>query len=120
MKGVLIVGHGSRRKETERTLETIVEMMQKHIKETPIEIAYMEFSERSIPSGLDALIAQGVQEIAVVPYFLFDGVHIKEDIPQAIEKHKSAHPKIKFKIGKPLGADERLAAVLSDRILECL
>jgi len=92
----------------------------KELRETPAEIAYMEFSERSIPAGLDALIAQGVDDIAVVPYFLFDGVHIREDIPRMIEEYKSAHPKITFKMGNPLGADRRLAAILTDRISECL
>jgi len=120
MKGVLIVGHGSRRKETAQILESVVEMARKKLQETPTEIAYMEFSERDIPVGLDALIAQGVDDIAVVPYFLFDGVHIREDIPQMIEEYKSAHPTIKFKMGNPLGADQRLAAVLVDRISECL
>jgi len=120
MKGILIVGHGSRRKETEQILESVVETARKSLQEIPTEIAYMEFSERNITASLDALIAQGVDDIAVVPYFLFDGVHIKEDIPQAIEEYKSAHPKIKFKMGSPLGADRRLAAILVDRVSECL
>jgi len=120
MKGLLIVGHGSRRKETEQILESVVEMARKKLPEIPAEIAYMEFSKRDIPAGLDSLIAQGVDDIAVVPYFLFDGVHIREDIPQMIGEYKSAHTEIKFKMGNPLGADRRLAAVLADRISECL
>ena len=120
MKGVLIVGHGSRRKETERILESVVEMAGKKLREIPAEIAYMEFSERNITAGLDALIAQGVDDIVVVPYFLFDGVHIREDIPQMIEEYKSGHPNIKFKMGNPLSADRRLAAILADRVSECL
>jgi len=120
MKGVLIVGHGSRRKETELTLESIVAMAKKNLVDTPMEVAYMEFSERTIPAGLDSLITQGVDEIAVVPYFLYDGIHIREDIPEALEEYKSAHPGIKIKMGKPLGEDQRLAAILTDRIHQCL
>jgi len=123
MKGVLIVGHGSRRKETERILISIVEMTKKNLPELKIEISYMEFGERNIPSGLDMLSKQGVNEIAVVPYFLFDGIHIQEDIPEELEKYKKAHPDIKIVMGKPLGEDERLAAILTDRVqgaLECL
>ena len=120
MRGVLIVGHGSRRKETEFILESVVEMAKKKISEMPMEIAYMEFSERTIPAGLDSLITQGVDEIAVVPYFLYDGIHIREDIPEALEEYKSEHPGIKIKMGKPLGEDERLAAILTDRIRQCM
>jgi sirohydrochlorin ferrochelatase len=116
MKGVLIVGHGSRRKETELILESVVEMARKGLPEMPVEIAFMELSESSIPVGLDALAAQGANEIAVVPYFLYDGVHIREDIPEALEEYMTVHPKIKITMGKPLGEDERLGAILADRI----
>ena len=119
MKGVLVVGHGSRRKETELVLQSVVNMAQDELlAEMPIEIAYMEFGERNIPAGLDVLVAGGVDEIAVVPYFLFDGVHIREDIPAALEQYKSANPNIKLTMGSPLGEDPRLAAILVDRIME--
>jgi len=120
MKGVLIVGHGSRRKETEQILESVVAAARKKLPEVLTEIAYMEFSEQSIPVGLDKLIIRGVDEIAVVPYFLFDGVHIKEDIPEALEEYKTMHPGLKITMGKPLGEDKRLAEILVDRIMECL
>jgi len=120
MKGVLIVGHGSRRKETEQTLEKVVEMAKLKLPETPMEIAYMEFSKQDIPAGLNALVWQGADEIAVVPYFLFDGMHIQKDIPEALAEYGVAHPKIKISMGSSLGADERLAAILADRIMECL
>jgi len=120
MKGVLIVGHGSRRKETEHILESVVDMTRQELPEIIIEIAYMEFSNQGIPDGLDALARQGVAEIAVVPYFLYDGIHIKEDIPHALEEYRAAHPSISITMGNPLGSDKRLAAILADRIRECL
>jgi len=120
MKGVLIVGHGSRRKETEQILESVVKTARQKLPETPVEIAYMEFSGQTIHAGLDALIGQGALEIAAVPYFLFDGVHIQKDIPEALEEYRVKNPTIKITMGKPLGADERLAAILTDRIRECL
>lgn len=120
MKGVLIVGHGSRQKSTGQILEAVVEMARLKLPETLIETAYMEFGERTIPSGLDMLIERGADEIAVVPYFLFDGIHIREDIPKALDEFEAAHPHLRIVMGKPLGADERLASILSDRIRECL
>ena len=88
--------------------------------ETLVEIAYMEFSERNIPSGLDALIRQGARKIAVAPYFLFDGIHIREDIPQALNEYKEANPNVEIALGRPFGADERLAAILAERVREIL
>ena len=120
MKGILIVGHGSRRKETERTLASVVETARKQLPVMPLEIAYMEFGERNIPAGLDILTGKGATEIAVVPYFLYDGMHIRKDIPETLEAYKSTHPGIVITMGSPLGEDERLGAILADRIRECM
>jgi len=123
MKGVLIVGHGSRRIETEETLKSVMNMAQIKIPDIPMKIAFMEFGQPDIPTGLDALIDIGADEIAVVPYFLFDGMHIREDIPQIIDDYKSSHSNIQITLGKPLGADRRIADVLAERIsgaLKCL
>jgi sirohydrochlorin ferrochelatase len=120
MKSVLIVGHGSRQKSTEQTLESVVEMTRRSLPGTLIEIAYMEFGEQDIPSGLLALTGCGADEIAVVPYFLFDGIHIREDIPEALEAFKAEHKNIKITMGRPFGADERLASILLDRVMEVI
>lgn len=120
MKGVLILAHGSRRKETEQTLMEVAVMAKAQLPEVLLEVAYMEFGSKTIPDGLAALLAQGAAEIAVVPYFLFDGIHIREDIPQELERFRSAHPEAAITMGRPLGVDRRLADVLADRVRECL
>ncbi|MFQ9617091.1 MAG: sirohydrochlorin chelatase, partial [Clostridium butyricum] len=56
----------------------------------------------------------------VVPYFLFSGVHIREDIPKEIEEYIADKPGIKISMGNTLGEDPRLADVLADRIKEVL
>ena len=120
MKGVLIVGHGSRQKSTELTLNAVTEMTSRELSGIPVEIAYMEFGERDIRSGLLTLIERGAEEIAVAPYFLFDGIHIREDIPRVLEAFNAEFPEIKIVLGRPFGIDARLAAMLCDRIKEIL
>ena len=122
MKGVLIIAHGSRAKETEATLEAVLSMVKAKLfgqpdqPETAIECAFMEFSDRTVEKGISTLSAKGVTEIKVVPYFLFTGIHIKEDIPNMVAECAVNFPSVKITMGKPLGGDERLADILVDRI----
>ena len=116
MKGVLVIAHGSRAKETEDTLDEVLSMAKTKIPETIIECAFMEFSDRTVDKGISALAAKGVTEINVVPYFLFSGIHIKEDIPNMITTSAARFPDVKVKMGEPFGTDERLADILVDRI----
>lgn len=116
MNGVLIIAHGSREKKTEDTFLAVVELAREKVR-IPLEVAYMEFSPKNIEAGLDALIAQGVDEIKVVPYFLFSGIHIREDIPNEIKAFLEKNNQIKITMGETLGVDPRIAEVLADRIL---
>ncbi len=117
MEGVLILAHGSREKQTEKTFEAVVNMARQKVQK-PLMIAYMEFSEQNIRKGLEQLAAQGVKNIRVVPYFLFSGIHIREDIPRELAEYTSRHPEITVTMADTLGADPRLADILVDRILE--
>lgn len=118
MNGVLIVAHGSRAQKTQDTLKAIVDMVRNRIPEQLIEIAYMEFCDVNIEKGLTMLMEKGVTNIKLIPYFLFEGIHIQKDIPQEITNFLEAHPHINITFGNTLGVDKRLADILVDRILE--
>ncbi|SCK00771.1 Sirohydrochlorin cobaltochelatase [uncultured Eubacterium sp.] len=116
MKGVLILAHGSRVEATKKTINEVVDLVRGKITDMPIQIAYMEFCEENIEHGIKMLVEKGVTEIKAVPYFLFEGIHIKEDIPNEIGEILQNYPDVKLEMGHTLGADERLADILVDRI----
>lgn len=120
MTGVLVLAHGSRKNDTEITMDKIVDLVREELRLELIQAAYMEFRSVSLESGLLELMGKGADDIRVVPYFLFDGVHIREDIPQAINTFREQHPEVRVTMGNTLGADKRLAGVLADRIREAL
>ena len=120
MKGVLILAHGSRVPETKKTIESVAEQVRAGLPGVPVQIAYMEFCQDNIRGGIEKLAAQGVDEILAAPYFLFEGIHIHEDIPREIEKILRDFPGVTLRMGRTLGADPRLAAILLDRIHEML
>lgn len=120
MKAILILAHGSRETKTMETLQKITDMTKAQLADVMLETAYMEFCDINLEKGLDMLIAKGADDITVVPYFLFEGIHIREDIPGEIKEYIEKHPGIKVNLGNTLGADPRLADVLADRIREAL
>ena len=118
MRGILVIAHGSRAKETEEALEAVLDMVKRKAPETVLELAFMEFSERTFEKGIAALAEKGVTEIKVIPYFLFLGIHLKEDIPEMAARCAAGYPGIKISMGRPLGVDSRLADIVVDRIRE--
>lgn len=120
MKGFLVLAHGSRATQTEATLAAVVEMTKGMLPNAIIQTAFMEFGKVNIAAGLDNLAAAGVDAVTIIPYFLFDGMHIREDIPHEIDAYRKNHPAMTITLGKTLGADVRLAQILRDRIEEAL
>lgn len=116
MEAVLLVAHGSRAKETEVAMETMAQMVRNQINHVPIEVGYMEFCEKTIIKGLESLAKQGATKIKVIPYFLFEGIHIKKDIPEEISKFLEENKDIEVTLENTLGTDPRLAEILVDRI----
>lgn len=115
-KGILIIAHGSRAKQTIDTMETIFDYVRKQFPGLPMQLAYMEFCDINLETGLDLLKEQGVNDITVVPYFLFEGMHIRKDIPEEIGKYMEDNPGIRIRMGNILGADTRIGDVLADRV----
>lgn len=118
MTGVLILAHGSRAKETEETLEKIVAMVRDIVGSEHITSSFLQFSDSNLHKGLRELVARGVNDIKVIPYFLFEGVHIKEDIPKEIDDFLTEYPTVHITLGRTLGVESRLAQILADRINE--
>lgn len=120
MTGILLLAHGSREKKTLDTMEHITNEVRKQLEMDLVDCAYMEFCDMNIEKGLDSLVSKGVDEVIIIPYFLFEGIHIKEDIPNELEEYKKNNPNLKIKFGNTLGTDKRLAMIVADRVREQL
>ena len=120
MVGVLILAQKKKKKETEETLNKITNSVKKELDIDNVEPAFLKFSERNLEKGLIRLINKGVKKIKVIPYFLFEGVHIKEDIPREINNLLKHYPDVEVSFGRTLDVDERLAKIIADRVRELI
>jgi sirohydrochlorin ferrochelatase len=121
MQAVLILAHGSREDETERTMKMIMSKLKASLTDMDIvEECYMQFRAKNVQVTLDDLVSRGATEIFIIPYFLFEGIHIKEDIPAEIETFKESHPNTAVHFGRSLGYDGRIVDVLQDRVRELM
>jgi len=116
MNGILILAHGSKRQETEQTLNSLVSKVKQKTGEKLVVPAYLQFSEQNLKAGIEQLIDSGANDIKVVPMFLFDGVHVTQDIPEELNAIMAKHPGIKIRMSKHLGDDDRIAEIIADRI----
>jgi sirohydrochlorin ferrochelatase len=116
MNGILILAHGSRRQETEEILNSLVEKVKLKTGEKHVYPAFLQFSEQNLEKGIDLLVEKGVNSIKIMPMFLFDGVHVTQDIPKELNEINAKYPEIRIKMSRHIGDDDKLADIIVERI----
>ncbi|KAJ4867807.1 sirohydrochlorin ferrochelatase B [Raphanus sativus] len=118
--GIIIVDHGSRRRESNLMLEEFVKMFKDNTGYPIVEPAHMELAEPSIKSAFSLCVQQGAKRVVVSPFFLFPGRHWHQDIPALTADAAKEFSDISYLITAPLGLHHLLIDVVNDRIQHCL
>lgn len=117
-KGVIILAHGSRNTQSvDKVLSEITRGVKARLlPEAEVVWAAMQFNHPNLGEAVDTLVKQGVKQVVIMPYFLFEGIHFLKDIPCQIEVIKQNYPQIKFILTSTLGLDESLVDLVVKRI----
>lgn len=115
MRGLLLIDHGSRRSDSNQQLEDMAKRVQRLRPKDAVAFAHMEISEPTVEQAFAQLAERRVSHVDVLPYFLSDGRHISEDIPNLVRAAAAKHPGVSYKIGPALGPHDALAALLLQR-----
>ncbi|KAK9925367.1 hypothetical protein M0R45_033691 [Rubus argutus] len=118
--GIIIVDHGSRRKESNLMLNELVDMFRERTGYAIVEPAHMELAEPSIQDAFNSCVEQGANRVIVSPFFLLPGRHWSQDIPSLTAEAAKEHPAVSYMVTAPLGLHPQLVDVMNDRITHCL
>ena len=114
MKALLLIAHGSRRKQSNDEVfalaNTLKHSCSNHF--PIIHAGFLEIAEILIPDGIKKCVEDGATSIIILPYFLNSGSHVSEDIPTIINNTKVHYPGIEIKISPHLGASPLMLDLL--------
>jgi sirohydrochlorin ferrochelatase len=110
------MAHGSRIPEANDAVREIAAMVRELTGYPIVQVAFREQHLPNIQQGIDACVAQGAERVLLVPYFLFVGAHVQEDLPEEMALARTRHPGVTFAMGSHLGVHRKLAEVVTERI----
>jgi len=111
-QAILLVAHGSRDPEWARPFRRLEGLLHSRLPEHHIELAFLELMPPTFDEAIARIAAGGKVHVSVVPLFLAQGGHLREDIPNLITGARKHHPGLEFRLLPPLGdAPEVLEAV---------
>jgi sirohydrochlorin ferrochelatase len=117
---ILLMAHGSRIPEANDAVREIAGMVQNMTGYDIVEVSFREQHHPNIQQGIDACVAKGAERIMLVPYFLYLGAHVQEDLPEEMARARERYPQVAFAMGNHLGVHRKLAEVVVERIAESL
>ena len=115
-RSVVLVGHGSKLEHSGEALKQVCESLRKKEPDTFFQVAFLEITSPSIPEAVDLCFKQGADEVIIVPYFVQSGKHVNQHIPQIVSEIQARHPAKSIRLARHLDFDERIVAVVLDRI----
>src|SRR6266436_4357243 len=119
-RGVLVVGHGSRRQEANDDVREAARRIGEHCSFALVEAAFLEIEHPNIRGGFARLIERGANKITVHPYFLSPGRHTRGDIPVEVREAASHHSGVSYRITEPLSAHPLVIEASVQRIFESI
>ncbi len=112
---IVLVGHGSRLAEANRQFLRVVEKARSRW-HGPVEPAFIELAEPSVPQALEQVASSGIRQVVVAPWLLLAAGHVKSDIPLYIEMARKRYPGVRFVEAAPLGIHPVMVEILADRL----
>lgn len=113
---IVLVDHGSRDPDTRAHLPSVAARVAAARPDWLVRHAHMEFGRPDVTEAIEACVAAGATEIHVHPFFLNEGLHVRETIPGLVEAERARHPHVAIDVTEHLGLHDGIVDAVITRI----
>ena len=111
-RAIVLFAHGARDPRWAEPFKKITERLHIALPEEEVRLSYLELMEPSLTDTVSDLVHQGFKEIAIVPLFMAQGGHLREDLPKILAQLREHYPEVEFSQTSAIGdAPELLDAI---------
>lgn len=114
--GLILFAHGSRDPAWREPFEALLADLQAQAPARPMALAFLELMAPALPEAIDAMAADGVQRIQVMPIFLAPGRHTRVDLPALLADASRRHPGLTLSAGASLLESAAIRTTLATQL----
>lgn len=119
-RALVLFAHGARAAGWAAPFERLRDTLQAQLPDTPVTLAFLELMEPRLPEAIDALVADGVADLTIVPVFLGRGGHLLRDLPALANGIRTRYPSLRLHVAGAIGEDPQVQAAMADYCLRSL
>ncbi|MPZ62832.1 MAG: sirohydrochlorin chelatase [Propionibacteriales bacterium] len=112
---LVALAHGSQDPRSAATVHALCNQVRDMRPDLRIEAAFLDHCEPSPAQTIDRLVADGYDEIVIVPLLLTAAYHARIDVPAVVQEAANQHAQLRIQVTEVLG-DDVLLDVLDRRL----
>ncbi|MCD9198244.1 sirohydrochlorin chelatase [Aeromicrobium wangtongii] len=117
---LIALAHGSTDPRSAQTITALTEMVSCMRPDLRVAPAFLDHVGPTFDEAVDRLVAEGHQEIVVVPLLLSEAYHANVDVPKVVAAALARHEGIEIHATAVLGIESAFFHVLDKRLREAL
>jgi sirohydrochlorin ferrochelatase len=118
--GIIVFAHGSRVEPANQAVRLVAAEFARAGGYEHVEAAFLELGDPSLEQAAERLVAQGIRQIIVIPYFLTLGTHLERDLPRLVADISNKNSGLRISVTAPLDGHPGLVEILKARAAEAI
>jgi len=111
---IILFAHGARDPEWAAPFHRVAARLREASPNLPVQLAFLELMQPALADAVAGMAADGITRITLVPLFLAQGGHLKEDLPRLLDDVRRSHPGVTIDVTQAIGDSEALTAAIAD------
>jgi len=116
-QAIILFAHGARDPEWALPFGIIQKQLQAARPDTRIELAFQDFMTPTLEQAVARSAAQGAKRMVLVPLFMAQGGHLKQDLPRMVGKIREQHPQLELQLMPAIGDAPEILQAIGDWVL---
>jgi sirohydrochlorin cobaltochelatase len=104
--GLILFAHGARDAAWADPFQRLLGLVREAAPGHDVSLAFLERMQPTLREAAASMVEAGARAIRIVPVFLGQGGHVRQDLPAMIESLRSAHPGVDIYCAAPVGEDD--------------
>ncbi len=111
--GLILLAHGARDPRWREPFDRLVERIGTRVPSASLRLAFLELMTPDLVAAGEELVAAGCDALVVVPVFLGQGGHVREDIPKLVDTLRRRWPTVPVTQSSAAGEDSGVLEALA-------
>lgn len=113
-QAIILFAHGARDPEWAAPFNIIKRQLQAARPDARVELAFQDFMTPTLEVAVAQVVGQGAQRIVLVPLFMAQGGHLKQDLPRMVATIRERHPQLDVAVTSAIGDVPEILQAITD------